>query len=182
MTESNRTNHTTIPALNKADSGRPARCASGKQEPSSRADIAARSLSAPTAAERRRWQVIGLLADQAPLDEIVAATGYRPRRIREIAQRYHESGAAALADRRAQSQGAPRLLSPSLQHELQSPPPDGGVWTGPKVAQWIAAKIGKRVHRQRGWEYLRRLQAVPGPASASQSTAQARDQDVPGCA
>ena len=116
----------------------------------------------------------------------MATTGYRPRTIREIAQRYHESGAAALADRRAQSQGAPRLLSPSLQHELkhvlQSPPPDGGVWIGPKVAQWIAAKTGKRVHRQRGWEYLRRLQAVPGPASADQSTAQASDEDVPDCA
>ena len=186
MTECNRTNHTTIPALNKADPGRPAPCASGKQEPLSRADVATRSLSAPTAAERRRWQVIGLLADQASLDEIVAATGYRPRTIREIAQRYHESGAAALADRRVQGQGAPRLLSASLQHELQhvlqSPPPDGGVWTGPQVAQWIAAKTGKRVHRQRGWEYLRRLQAVPGPAGAGQSTAQARDEDVPSCA
>jgi hypothetical protein len=145
--------------------------ASGMQGTLSRTDIAARCASAPTAAERRRWQVIGLLADKRPLAEIVAATGYRPRTIREIAQRYGKAGAAALADRRAQSQGAPPVLSPSLQHDLQhalqSPPPDGGVWTGPKVAQWIAAKTGKRVHRQRGWEYLRRLQG------AGQSTAQA---------
>ena len=98
----------------------------------------------------------------------MAATSYRPRTLREIAQRYHAFGAAALADRRAQSQGAPPLISASVQHELwqaiQSAPPDGGVWTGPKVAQWIAAKTGRRVHRQRGWEYLRRLAGAAEPA------------------
>jgi transposase len=134
----------------------------------SRGEIAARCLSAPTANERRRWQVVGLLADQAPLAEIVAATGYRPRTIREIGQRYRELGAAALVDLRAHSQGAPALLSPSLQRELrralQSPPAGGGAWTGPKVAQWIAARTGRRVHRQRGWEYLHRLQSTAAPA------------------
>lgn len=158
MTEYNRTNYTTTSAPSKA----------AEERTLSRADIAARSVSAPTVGERRRWQVIGLLADEVPLAEIVAATGYRPRTIREIAQRYHAFGAAALEDRRAHSQGAPPLISVSLQHELwqalQKPAPDGGVWTGPKVAQWIAAKTGKRVHRQRGWEYLRRLAGADKPA------------------
>jgi transposase len=135
-----------------------------QQAPLSRAEIMERSTSAPTASERRRWQVIGLLLDQVTLSEIVAATGYRQRTIREIAQRYRELGAGALADRRAQSHGAPPLLAPALQaelrHILQNPPPSGGDWTGPMVAQWIANKTGKRVHRQRGWEYLRRLQAT----------------------
>ena len=179
MTEYNRTNNTTAPALFKVNLVPPqillevtlqqpdqqiAQLAACEREPLSRAGIAARSASAPTASERRRWQVIGLLLDRVPLDEIVAATGYRLRTIREIAQRYHESGAGALADRRAQSPGAPRLLGSSIQHELRqvlrSPPPGGGDWTGPKVAQWIADKTGKRVHRQRGWEYLRRLRAT----------------------
>jgi len=141
-----------------------------------------RMVSAPTAAERRRWQAIGLLADGAPLAEIVAATGYRPRTIREIAQRYQESGAAALADRRAQSRGAPRLLPPLLEHELwlalQGPAPDGGIWTGPKVAQWIAAQTGKRIYRQRGWEYLRRLAGAKLPTPAERSAALERDDDM----
>lgn len=81
--------------------------------------------------------------------------------VREIAQRYQAAGAAALADRRAHSRGAPRLLAPLLEHQLwlalQGPAPDGRTWTGPKVAQWIAAKTGKRIYRQRGWEYRRRL-------------------------
>jgi len=70
----------------------------GEQEWLSRADIALRSTSASTAIERRRWQVIGLLADGAPLAEIVARTGCRPRTIRQIAQRYRECGPAGLAD------------------------------------------------------------------------------------
>src|SRR6478672_11229366 len=99
-------------------------------KPLSRAEIAERCVAAPTASERRRWQVIGLLLDQVPLDKIVTTTGYRRRTIREIAQRYHRFGAGALADRRAQSRGAPPLLTPStqhaLQHALQNPPPGGG--------------------------------------------------------
>jgi transposase len=131
-------------------------------------DITARCASAPTAREQRRWQVIGMLADHMPLADIMAATGYRPRTIREFVQRYHALGAAALEDRRAHSQGAPTLISAALRHELwqalQSPAPDGRAWTGPKVAQWIAAKTGRRIHRQRGWEYLRRLAGAPEPA------------------
>jgi transposase len=182
MPECNRTNHTTIPAPRTADGGPIAPPASAEPSALSRAEIAAHSLSAPTAAERRRWQLIGLLADRAPLEEIVAATGYRPRTIREIARRYRVWGAAALADRRAQSVGAPRLLSAwqeqQLWQALQGRAPDGGQWTGPKVAQWMAAKTGKRVHRQRGWEYLRRLAGASVHTPAEPSAVPGRDDDV----
>jgi transposase len=181
MTRSNRTHHTILLAHRTADSGLIAPLGFDAPSNLSRAEIAARTLSAPTAVERRRWQVIGLVADQASLAEIVAATGYRPRTIREIAQRYRVLGAAALVDRRAQSRGAPSLLTLSLQHELwqalQGSPPDGGVWTGPKVARWIAARTGKRVHRQRGWEYLRQLGGSAVPADGGQHAADTRDDD-----
>jgi transposase len=115
--------------------------------------------------ERRRLQVLLYLVDGAPLADIVAITGYRPRSIRQIAQRYVDLGAASLVDRRAFAPGIAPLLSAREQRELrqalQQPPPDGGQWTGPKVARWIAAKTGKSVHRQRGWEYLRRLKTEP---------------------
>jgi len=130
MTECNRTHDTTIPARRTADCGPIAPPASDEPATLSRAEIAAHSLSAPTAAERRRWQVIGLLADGAPLDEIVAATGYRPRTIREIAQRYRESGAAALADRRAQSQGGPLALTVARTRALARAPESAARWRG----------------------------------------------------
>jgi len=150
----------------------------------SRAEIAAHGISAATAGERRRWQVIGLLADGIPLTEIVAATGCRPRTIRQIARRYQESGPAGLVDGRQSSPGAAPILPADQQDELrrvlQNPSPDGGVWTGPKVAQWIAARTGKRVHRQRGWEYLRRLGSSAAPVSGGRQAAQARDGDAEG--
>lgn len=111
--------------------------------------------------ERRRWQVLLHLADGTPLAQIVAMTGYRPRSIRQIAQRYLELGPDSLLDHRAFARGAAPILSVEEQTELhqalQTPPPDGGEWTGPKVARWMAARTGKPVYRQRGWEYLRRL-------------------------
>jgi transposase len=116
----------------------------------------------------RRRLVIDLLATGTSLPEIVAATGYRPRTIRQIAQRYRASGPASLEDRRVHSRGAlpliPAVMQDELRKTLQDPPPGGGCWTGPKVAQWIAVKAGKPVHRQRGWEYLRRLKGAALPA------------------
>jgi transposase len=126
--------------------------------------------------EQRRWQVIVLLEQRATLAEIMAATGYRPRTIREIAQRYRQFGPVALVDQRAHSLGAPPILGAEQQHELrqalQQASPDGGVWTGPKVAQWIAAKTGRHVHRQRGWDYLRRLTEVRALTHADSHAAQ----------
>jgi transposase len=181
MAGRNRTNHTTQ-ELCAPHAGQRSSHEAGEQEALIRAEIALRSTSASTAIERRRWQVIDLLADGAPLAEIEAATGYRPRTIREIAQRYRECGSAGLADRRQRSLGATPILSEEQQRDLrqalQKRAPDGGVWTGPKVARWIAARTGKRVHRQRGWEYLRRLDGSAVPASGGQKATHACDDDT----
>ncbi len=40
------------------------------------------------------------------------------------------------------------------------------MWNGRKVADWIAGLIGRRVSRQRGWEYLKQMRyrlRVPRP-------------------
>lgn len=128
-----------------------------------REELEAHLATATAPDERRRWQVLLHLAAGMPLAEIVALTGYRPRSIRQIVQRYFKFGADSLVDHRAFARGAVPLLSTEEQLELrqaiQHMPPDGGEWTGPKVARWMAARTGKPVHRQRGWEYLRRLRS-----------------------
>ena len=48
-------------------------------------------------------------------------------------------------------------LQARLVAALEEPPSDGGLWTGRKVAHWILAHTGRKVHPQRGWEYLKRL-------------------------
>ena len=132
-----------------------------------REELEAQLAAATAPDERRRVQVLLSLAAGVPLTDIVALTGYRPRSIRQIAQRYIEIGAASLVDQRAFAQGAASILSAEEQLELcsalQGVPPDGGAWTGGKVAQWMAAKTGRPVHRQRGCEYLRRLRTSTGP-------------------
>jgi transposase len=131
-----------------------------------RAELEAHFAAATASDERRRVQVLLYLAAGMPLTDIVGMTGYRPRSIRQIAQRYIKIGADSLVDHRAFAQGAASLLSAEEQIELcnalQGVPPDGGAWTGAKVTQWMAARTGKPVHRQRGCEYLRRLTASTG--------------------
>jgi transposase len=66
-----------------------------------------------------------------------------------------------LGDRRHSNPGGTFILSQEpqaqLQQALDEPPADGGLWTGPKVARWIESQTGRKVHVQRGWEYLKRL-------------------------
>jgi hypothetical protein len=43
----------------------------------------------------------------------------------------------------------------ALRERIKTPPDDGGVWTGPKVARWLASfHTLKSVHDQRGWDAL----------------------------
>ena len=45
-----------------------------------------------------------------------------------------------------------------LKARLLEPPPDGGLWTGPKVARWMASELGlAAVLPQRGWEALKAI-------------------------
>ena len=72
--------------------------------------------------------------------------------------------------------GAAPLLEPAqveaLRDLVSEPPPDGGLWTGRKVACWITGQIGRTVSPQRGVEYLRRLdltRQLPRPANPKAS-------------
>ena len=76
--------------------------------------------------------------------------------------------------RRPTSWRAPRMLSLQQQEELRAalagPTPDGAKrWRARDVAEWMAAKLGRPVVTQRGWDYLQRLkhsQQVPRPRHA----------------
>jgi transposase len=121
-----------------------------------------REATATTATERRRCQVLVLLALGKRRQEIRAVTGYSLRTIQQIVHCYRTEGAAGLVDGRQRSPRSTLLTDEqqqALRAALQNPPEGGGVWTGSKVAQWMTAVTGKQVHRQRGWEYLQRFGA-----------------------
>jgi transposase len=111
--------------------------------------------------ERSHYQILWLLARGESAKGAAEITGYSTRWVSEVVRRYNEGGARAMGDRRHQNPGGRFLLSEDERRELlkalEGPAPDGGLWSGPKVALWIEQKTGKKTYPQRGWAYLKRL-------------------------
>ena len=138
--------------------------------------------------ERSHLQIVWLLSEGRTTEEVRRVTGYSPGWVRQIARRYNERGVDALGDRRHQNPGAKEraLLDEAGEAELvealQEPPPawvGSGMWSGPKVALWIANRNGlETVHVQRGFEYLRKVgmsPQVPRPSNAKGAEASERE-------
>jgi transposase len=126
--------------------------------------------------ERSHVQIIWLLSQGHAAKFVAEVTGYSSVWISKILWRYNDHGLAGLGDGRQDNPGAAPLLNDAQLEELRAvvsdPPPDGGLWTGRKVAQWISGRIGRLVSPQRGVEYLRRLdltRQVPRPCNPKQS-------------
>ena len=99
--------------------------------------------------------------------------GYTARWVRTIIGRWNKAGEQAILDHRRTLPGAPPLLSSEQQKKLDQaleyPPADGGLWNGPKVAEWMQKRLGRPVDARRGWDYLQRLgysTRVPRPQHA----------------
>jgi transposase len=118
--------------------------------------------------------------------EVARMVGYSQKWTREIAKRYESEGVEGLGDRRHGNPGAKEraLLDEEGQGRLREAllkeaPPGGGMWSGPKVARWIEQKRGlKKVHAQRGWEYLRKGRMspqVPRPSNAQGADSDERE-------
>lgn len=118
-------------------------------------------LTSTDVVEQTRWQAILLLAEGVPSEEVARITGYCTPWVRALARRYNREGAAAMRDGRHENPGAAGLLDAPLREALamavEQTPDGGGVWSGPKVAAWMEQRLGHKVHPQRGWEYLRRV-------------------------
>jgi transposase len=110
---------------------------------------------------RSQWQIVWLLAQGQPSEEVARNTGYSLTWIRTIVRRYNARGAARIGDQRHANPGGPRLLSAqqeqALDQALEGAAPSGGRWTAATVARWMGERIGRPVRVATGWEYLRRL-------------------------
>ena len=148
----------------------------------STAELGQRYRAARSPVERSRLQIVWLLSQGRSKGEVARVTGYGRRWVGEVVRRHNEEGPDGLRDRRGWNAGAKPLLSRedevALRAALAEPPADGGLWTGPKVAAWMAAWVGREVWPQRGWDYLRRLghsPQVPRPRHAKAASAEERD-------
>src|ERR687894_685966 len=144
------------------------------------AELEARYRAAREASEARHLQAIRLPARGRTLLGVAEVLAFAPRRVEELAARYDACGPAALGDRRRRNGRVASLLTSdplaALAEWLQEPPEDGGLWSGPKVAAWMARHLGlAKVHPQRGWEALRRIgwsPQAPPPRHARAATAE----------
>ena len=110
--------------------------------------------------EKTRWHAIWLLArTDAPRtpDEVAGVVGLSGVTVRAVLHRWNADGPDGLADRRRRNGAAPKLTPrrrDALYRTLQKRPPDGGLWTGPKVAQYVHDRWQVAVRPETGWRWL----------------------------
>src|SRR5919199_5903590 len=131
------------------------------------AELEERYRAAQDVTEARHTQAIWLLAQGRTVLDVAAVLAFAPRWVEQLAARYNAHGPAALGDQRRRNGRAASVLTEAvlaaLAERLKTPPDDGGRWTGPKVALWMARYLGvERVHPQRGWEALKRVEFKGG--------------------
>jgi transposase len=129
--------------------------------------------------EKTRWHVIWLLTRPGPRQSAHAVSklvGLSPAWAAEILKRWNAHGPDGLRDGRREN-GAEPLLKPGQQQTLLTAlrrrAPDGGLWTSPKVAQYVRERWGHAIHPATGWKWLKRLGfslQVPRPSHPHRAT------------
>src|SRR3954471_2415771 len=103
-----------------------------------------RSCTDVTAARHR--QTIWLLAKGHEMAEGAATVSDARRWVKRLLARDNAQGPQPLGDLRRRRWTSPCVLRPDLLEKLKArlrePPPDGGLWSSPKVAAWMARELG----------------------------------------
>jgi transposase len=135
--------------------------------------------------QKTRWQALWLLGrpDQ-PCSARQAAdlVGLTADAVRKLVRRYNTAGPQAVERNPGGTGRVPRLTSAQqeqLKTELLGRAPDGGLWSGPKLARRIAELTGQPMHKATGWKWLRKLGFTPQrprPRNAQAATPQEQAQ------
>lgn len=147
-------------------------------------ELEVRFREAEDVVERTHFQVIWLLAKGHTIGEVAEVVALSERWVSKLATRYEREGVDGLGDRRRKNRGARPLLSAddleALRERLRAPPDDGGTWSGPKVARWIATRLGlEHVHAPRGWEALKKLRwSIQSPRPRNPRAASAEEESA----
>jgi transposase len=125
----------------------------------STAELERRYKTAADPVAKSHFHAMWLLSENHEIKDVARLLSFSPRWVRQIVKRYNDQGPESLGDRRAGNGAQPAILTEealtSLKERLKTPPDDGGLWSGPKVARWLARFHGlKAVHDQRGWDAL----------------------------
>jgi len=123
----------------------------------------ARYRACPHPVEKTRWHAIWLLLrpdHRRTPAQVADVVGLSVVAVRHTLRRWNQFGPHGLTDRRSGNGAAPRLTPgqrAALRWVLRKRPPDGGLWSGPKVARYVRGRWGVRVCPQTGWQWLKIL-------------------------
>lgn len=132
-------------------------------------EVVARFKKCSDTGERLRWQAVMLKGEGRSARDIADICKKEVDWVRRTVRAYNAGGPEALKDHRVTNGQAPVLDAAGLAEldaALRGAAPDGGFWTGKKVARWIGQKIGRSVSEHTGVGYLRKLnftKQVPRP-------------------
>jgi transposase len=124
-------------------------------------ELRQRYLDCRDAAEARRWHALWLVKEGRSGVETAALLGVSDWAVCAWVAKYNADPERGLSDHRDRNHGR-KLLSAAQEAELArlletARAPDGGLWTGPKVAQMLGAWLGRRVNDQQAWRTMVRL-------------------------
>jgi transposase len=122
-------------------------------------ELEARYEAAADPVAKSHFHALWLVSCGYEIEEVAELLSFSSRWVRALIRRYNEGGAETLGDQRVHNGTKPTILTPAalaaLKERIKTPPDDGGLWTGPKIARWLARFHGlKSVHDQRGWDAL----------------------------
>ena len=122
-------------------------------------ELEARYEAAADPVAKSHFHALWLLSCGYEVEEVAEILSFSPRWVRALLKRYNEGGTEVLGDQRIHNGTKPTILTPealaALKERIKAPPADGGLWSGPKIARWLAKFHGVRsVHDQRGWDAL----------------------------
>lgn len=149
------------------------------------AEIGRRHRSCRDAREKTHWLVLRRLTgpDAPPPEAVAREVGYSATWVRALITRWNAHGPDGLTDRRKLANGGRWRLLAAQQAELfetlRREPPDGGLWSGPKLAAYVRDRYGVVICKQTGWTYLRRLGfTLPRPRPRHARAASAEEQQA----
>jgi transposase len=142
-------------------------------------EVGRRYRSCPDPKEKTRWHLIWLLlrpAGPPSCERAAPLVGLSDVYARAVLRRWNAFGPEGLTDRRRHNKSSGKLTAPQLAElydALQREPPDGGLWSGPKVAAYVRGRWGVAACPQTGWRWLRKLGfrlVVPRPRHPKAAT------------
>lgn len=116
--------------------------------------------------EGRRWHLLWKISLGWTIIKSAAMVGLSYGYAQSIVSRYNQGSESGITNQKKKSKPHRRGKAALLTQEqlsllaslLKEPSPDGGIWTGPKIARWIEKETGReKVGNQRGWDYLKKL-------------------------